>query len=347
MFLKTFRWSFAITIAALIVAYMFGGLDAALIVGMLVIIEIVLSFDNAILNTKILKGINSAFWTKMFLTVGILIAVVGVRFLLPVILVSGTTGIDPLSIMNLAFQNGDPHTPGTYGYYVLASHPQLAAIAGVFLLMLFLNWLVGEKDHSWISPLETPFEKLEHIAALPTIITLAALLTFASLNPEHTATILFSGIIGLLASLGIDSLSGLFGDDAGGKVKTGFAGFLYLEGVDASFSFDSLGGGLAVTSSIVLLMLGLGVGAIYVRSLTVYLMNAGTLSNYRHLESGAMWAIGALSIMLFISIGTVIPEVVTGAIGVGFVAAAVITSVIANKRDAKNGIELETVTADA
>lgn len=345
MFLKTFRWSFALTALALVGAYFYGGLDATLIVGMLIIIEVVLSFDNAILNTKVLKGIDSAFWTKMFLTVGIIVAVVLVRFVLPVILVSGTTGIDPISIVNLAFQNGDPHTPGTYGYYVLASHPQLAALTGVFLLMLFLNWLFGEKDHSWIAPLETPFEKLEHVAALPTIITLGALLVFASLNPEHATTILFSGIIGLLASLGIDSLSGLFGDDAGDKAKTGFAGFLYLECLDASFSMDSLGAGLSITSSIVLLMLGLGVGAIYVRSLTVYLMKSGSLSNYRHLESGAMWAIGALSIMLFISISTEIPELVTGGIGVGFVAAAIITSIIANKRDAKNGIELEHVTA--
>lgn len=345
MFFKTFRWSFALTLAALVVAYLYGGLDATLIVGMLIIIEIVLSFDNAILNTKVLKGINSVFWTKMFLTFGIVFAVVIVRFLLPVILVSGTTGIDPISIVNLAFQNGDPHTVGTYGYYVLESHPQLASITGVFLLMLFLNWLFGEKDHSWIAPLETPFEKLEHIAALPTIITLGVLLTFASLNPEHATTILFSGIIGLLASLGIDSLSGLFGDDAGDKVKTGFAGFMYLELLDASFSADSLGAGLSITSSIVLLMLGLGVGAIYVRSLTVYLMKSGSLSNYRHLESGAMWAIGALSIMLFISISTEIPELVTGGIGVGFVAAAIITSIMANKRDAKNGIELEHVTA--
>lgn len=344
MFLKTFRWSFIVTILALVAAFYFGGPDAALVVGMLIVIEVVLSFDNAILNTKVLKTIDSVFWTKMFLTVGIIFAVVIVRFLLPVILVSGTTGIDPISIVNLAFQNGDPHTAGTYGYYVLESHPQLASITGVFLLMLFLNWLFGEKDHSWIAPLETPFEKLEHIAALPTIITLGVLLVFSSLNPEHASTILVSGIIGLLASLGIDSLSGLFGDDAGGKVKTGFAGFMYLELLDASFSADSLGAGLSITSSIVLLMLGLGVGAIYVRSLTVYLMNSGSLSNYRHLESGAMWAIGALSVMLFISISTEIPELVTGGIGIGFVAAAIITSIIANKRDAKNGVEVEHVT---
>jgi uncharacterized protein len=344
MFLKTFRWSFVLTAVALIAAYFYGGFDAALIVGMLIIIEIVLSFDNAILNTKVLKGIDSPFWTKMFLTFGIVFAVVIVRFLLPVILVSGATSIDPISVVNLAFQNGDPHTAGTYGYYVLASHPQLASITGVFLLMLFLNWLFGEKDHSWIAPLETPFEKLEHIAALPTIITLGVLLVFASLNPAHATTILFSGIIGMIASLGIDSLANVFGDDASGKVKAGFSGFLYLEALDASFSMDSVGGGIGVTSSIVLLMLGLGVGSIYVRSLTVYLMKSGSLSNYRHLESGAMWAIGALSVMLFISISTEIPELVTGGIGVGFVAAAIITSIIANKRDAKNGVELETVS---
>lgn len=356
MFFKTFGWSFALTAAALIFAFFYGSWEALAITGILIIIEITLSFDNAIVNARVLEGMN-AFWRKMFLTVGILIAVVGVRFALPVVLVSATTGLDAWSIVKLAFENGDPHVEGTYGYYVLDAHPQLASLAGMFLLMLFFSWIFGEKEHAWIKPIEGPLGKLEKLVALPTILSLITLAIFANLNPERSNDILISGLIGLISFLAIDMLSSLFesededGESNGGAAvastvgKAGFLGFMYLEFLDASFSMDSLGAGLAITSNIIILILGLGVGAIFVRSMTIYLVNSGSLSTYRYLESGAMWAIGALAFILFASIKSHVPEMVTGAIGIAFVGAAFLFSVLANKRDKANGIEVEKVTS--
>ena len=356
MFLKTFRWSFIITALALALAFAFGSWEAVGITAILIVIEITLSFDNSIVNARVLEGMN-AFWRKMFLTVGILIAVVGVRFALPVVLVSATTGLDPLKVINLAFENGDPHKEGTYGYYVLEAHPQLASLAAMFLMMLFFSWIFGEKEHAWIKPIEIPLGKLEAINPLPAILSITALLIYAGINTEHTTDILISGLIGLVSFLAIDGISSLFesededGESNGGAAvaqtvgKGGFIGFLYLEFLDSSFSMDSLGAGLAITSNIVILILGLGVGAIYVRSMTIYLVNSGSLSTYRYLESGAMWAIGALAFILFSSIQAHIPEVVTGAIGIAFVGAAFISSILANKRDIKNGIEIEKITS--
>lgn len=356
MFFKTFGWSFALTAAAMIFAFIYGSWEALAITGILIIIEITLSFDNAIVNARVLEGMN-AFWRKMFLTVGILIAVVGVRFALPVILVSATTGLGATEVVRLAFENGDPHVEGTYGYYVLDAHPQLASLAGMFLLMLFFSWLFGEKEHAWIKPLEGPLGKLEGLTALPTILSLITLAVFASANPDRSNDILISGLIGLIAFLAIDTLSSLFevedenGESNGGAAvastvgKAGFLGFMYLEFLDASFSMDSLGAGLAITSNIVILILGLGVGAIFVRSMTIYLVNSGSLNTYRYLESGAMWAIGALAFILFISIKSHVPETVTGAIGIAFVGLAFLFSVLANRRDKARGIEVEKITA--
>lgn len=351
---KTFKWSFIVTVVAAILAFMYGGWEAVTVVAILIVVEALVSLDNAIVNSKLLAGL-SHFWVNMFLGVGILIAVFGVRFVLPILLVSGTTGLNPIEVIKLAFENGDPETPGTYSYYVTEAHPQLASVAGVFLLMLFLSWLFKEKDHDWIKFIEKPFSKLEKFNALPTILTIIAVLIYANINPDHKVDILVSGLIGLISFLAIDGLAELFQkdeEDSTGEVikktgRAGFMGFLYIEAIDASFSMDSLGAGLSITSNIVILMLGLGVGALYVRSMTIYFSNSGSLKLFRYLESGAMWAIGALAFILFYSISHHVPELVTGGIGILIIGSSFLHSYIANKRDLAKGIEIERIGGDS
>lgn len=357
LFFRTFKWSFLVTIAALVVAFMYGSWEAVAVAGILIAVECFVSLDNAIVNSKLLAGL-SEFWVKMFLGVGIIIAVFGVRFILPVALVAGTTGLDPISVIKLAFENGDPETPGTYGYYVTDAHPQLASVAGVFLLMLFLSWVLGEKDHVWIKPIEGPLGKLAGFSTLPTLLTIITVIVYANMNPEHTTEILVSGMIGLISFLAIDGLAELFekededGNSNGTKEivkktgKAGFLGFMYIEFIDASFSMDSLGAGLAITSNIVILMIGLGVGALYVRSMTIYFVHSGSLNLYRYLESGAMWAIGVLAFILFYSISHHVPELVTGGVGITVIGLSFVHSLIANKRDKAHGVELEKLGAD-
>ena len=104
MLLKTFGWSFAITALGLALAGVLWGWQGLAIVGILSILEISLSFDNAVINAGILRKMN-AFWQKIFLTVGILIAVFGMRLVFPVVIVAITAKLGPIEAVNLAIND--------------------------------------------------------------------------------------------------------------------------------------------------------------------------------------------------------------------------------------------------
>ncbi|MFP3409590.1 DUF475 domain-containing protein, partial [Pseudomonas sp. SIMBA_065] len=53
-------------------------------------------------------------------------------------------------------------------------------------------------------------------------------------------------------------------------MKGGIIGFLYLEVLDASFSFDGVIGAFAITNDVIVIMLGLAIGAMFVRSMTIF-----------------------------------------------------------------------------
>jgi hypothetical protein len=164
-----------------------------------------------------------------------------------------------------------------------------------------------------------------------------------------------AGVLGIITYITVNGLGQLFHTDeltaeheeavkAGGPStlakatgKAGFFLFLYLEVLDASFSFDGVIGAFAITADPIIIALGLGfIGAMFVRSITVYLVRAGTLNEYRYLEHGAHWAIGALAAILFFSIKWHINEIITGLVGVAFIGAAALSSIIANRREAKD-----------
>lgn len=381
MIFKTFRWSFLITIIGLIAAFLLGyfqgegGLQHAIqffvLVAILSILEISLSFDNAVVNAKVLERM-SPFWQKMFLTVGIAIAVFGMRLVFPLLIVAITASLNPVEAVRLALEGGDIHDEGTYAFLLHEAHPAIAAFGGMFLLMLFLNFLFEEKEITWLSWLERPLARLGKLDMLAVsvalIILVVAAQTLTGDRPDDTpATVMISGVLGAVTYILVNGLGELFEgagedeDDEGSESapaksngpsslakatgKAGFFLFLYLEVLDASFSFDGVIGAFAITSDIFVIALGLGIGAMYIRSLTVYLVRKGTLQDYVFLEHGAMWAIGSLAILLLVTIRYEVPEVVTGLIGVGFIGAAFITSIIRNRREAANGGAEETEEA--
>ena len=96
--------------------------------------------------------------------------------------------------------------------------------------------------------------------------------------------------------------------------------------LDASFSFDGVIGAFAITKDIVIIMIGLGIGAMFVRSMTVFLVRKQTLDSYVYLEHGAHYAIGILAVIMLASMKYHIPEIVTGFVGVVFIAAALWSS---------------------
>ncbi|MER7900377.1 DUF475 domain-containing protein [Streptomyces sp. NPDC096046] len=360
MVLKTFGWSFAVTALGLVAAIFYGGWTAFGVVAILSILEISLSFDNAVVNAGILKKM-SAFWQKIFLTIGILIAVFGMRLVFPVVIVAVSAQLGPIEAVDLALTDKDQ-----YQQYVTDAHPAIAAFGGMFLLMIFLDFIFEDRDIKWLGWLERPLAKLGKVDMLSVCVALIVLLisamTFATQAHQHggthvdkAETVLLSGIGGLITYMIVGGLSGYFEDKLEeeeereheaeeqaareGKPKSAmvvagkaaFFLFLYLEVLDASFSFDGVIGAFAITNDIVLMALGLGIGAMYVRSLTVYLVRQGTLDDYVYLEHGAHYAIGALAAILLITIRYEINEIVTGLIGVVLIGASFWSSVRRNR----------------
>lgn len=357
MILRTFGWSFVVTALALVTALFYGGPEALFLCVILAILEVSLSFDNAVVNAKVLERMSEG-WQKIFLTVGVLVAVFGMRLVFPLLVVSVTAGLGPVEAVRLAMEKGDVHTPGSYGYILAEAHPQIAAFGGLFLLMLFLDFVLSERDITWLSWLERPLARAGKLENLSVVVAAIALVLASELLAEDSHVVLLSGVLGMVTYLAVNGLGSLFEDshvlddaDAEASVtgdapltaparasgpttlakatgKAGFFLFLYLEVLDASFSFDGVIGAFAITADPIIIALGLGfIGAMFVRSITIFLVRKGTLAEYVFLEHGAHWAIGALSTILLLSIKWHINEVVTGLIGVVFIGAAFWSSV--------------------
>ena len=357
MLLKTFKWPLAVTVVALVGAFILGGPTAFGLVAILAVLEISLSFDNAVVNATILERMNP-FWQKIFLSIGIIIAVFGMRLIFPLIIVGITAHLNPIEVVQKALDGGSVDTPGTYAHLLHDAHPAIAAFGGMFLLMLFLDFVFEDREIAWLAWIERPLAKVGKLDQLSVVVALAALVVVAQTIAEHPDTVMVSGVLGLLVYLLVGGLGDLFeeageheeAEDGGpgsavqAAGKAAFFLFLYLEVLDASFSFDGVIGAFAITQDIFIIAVGLGVGAMYIRSLTVFLVRRGTLSEYVYLEHGAMWAIGALAVILLITIKYEVPEIVTGLIGVGFIALAFISSLIRRRNEPAEERENETLT---
>ncbi|WP_238420242.1 DUF475 domain-containing protein [Gordonia sp. 'Campus'] len=383
MVVRIFGLSVVVTIVSLIIAFLYGGVEALILTAILGVFEISLSFDNAVINATILRRM-SEFWQKIFLTIGILIAVFGMRLVFPLVIVWLASGLNPVDALDLAlnpppndaayFANGDP----SYETIITDAHPQIAAFGGMFLLMLFLGFVFEQKELTWLTWIERPLEKIGKLEMLEVVIAITLLvLTATYIAPaDERSTVMIAGALGMITYILVNGLGEYFnveteeddesaepgtdaaeksavekaGDKSTGKSgpsdlakatgKAGFFLFLYLEVLDASFSFDGVIGAFAITADPIIIALGLGlIGAMFVRSLTVYLVRKGTLSEYVYLEHGAHWAIGALAFILLYSIGTHVPEVITGLIGVALIIAALISSIVRRNRLAAKGEE--------
>ncbi|OBH58765.1 hypothetical protein A5685_05130 [Mycobacterium colombiense] len=357
--LRTFGISLVVTAAALGLGYAYGGFKGLYLLLVLAVLEVSLSFDNAIINASILKRM-SRFWQQMFLTIGILIAVFGMRLLFPLLIVWATAGLEPVRAMELAlhppphgaleFPDGSP----SYEKLVIAAHPQIAAFGGIFLLMLFLDFIFYDRDIKWLKWIEIPFARIGRLGQVSLVVTGLALVlvgTRLTYSGDEAATVLTAGLLGIVTYLVVNGLSRAFRPaDTDTDTDTGTAGaatrwagltlFLYLEVLDAAFSFDGVTGAFAITSDPIVIALGLGlVGSMFVRSITIYLVRQEALGRYVYLEHGAHWAIGALAVIMLASIEPRFeaPEAVTASVGVVVIAAALGWSILRNRRVARAG----------
>jgi hypothetical protein len=344
--LQHFRISFIVTLICLSLAFWWGfhfdssvqtGIKLLMIAAILAVMEVSLSFDNAVVNASVLKTWDH-YWRTIFLTVGMLVAVFGMRLVFPLAIVAFTTDLSMVESGQLALNN-----PVEYSKLLLSHHAEVAAFGGMFLMLVFLSFIFdAEKDIHWLHWIEEKLAALGKVDAVAIFVALVALLLALSLVHEHeTFKVLMAGVWGIVVFLGVNVLSAFLEDEeehdptVGELVKRGsIGGFLYLEVLDASFSFDGVIGAFAITNDVIIIMLGLTIGAMFVRSLTIFLVEKGTLDAYIFLEHGAHYAIGALSVIMLLSLKYEVPELVTGLIGVAFIGWSVLSSIRHSKAQA-------------
>jgi hypothetical protein len=345
--MKHFRFSFLVTLICLGLAaywgFRHGGASAALgavgIAAILGVMEVSLSFDNAVVNASVLKTWNS-FWQNLFLGVGIIIAVFGMRLLFPLAIVAAAADLNIAQVWTLALNE-----PAQYAAHLSNHHAEVAAFGGVFLLLVFLNFLFDDgKELHWLGNVERKLSGFGRVASVPVLLALAAVLgTVTLVEPGARLAVLTAGVWGVLTYVAVDALSSLLEKeeesdaDVGKLVKQGGIGaFLYLEVLDASFSFDGVVGAFAITNDVVVIMLGLAIGAMFVRSLTIYLVRQGTLDEFVYLEHGAHYAIGILALIMLASVKYHISEIFTGLIGVAFIGASLWSSIAYQRKQAED-----------
>ena len=328
--MKHFKYSFLVTFLGIIGIAIWGVLTgdvsaAIKLVGLtmiLAVLEVSLSFDNAVVNASVLKTWDR-YWQMLFLTVGMLIAVFGMRLLFPLLIVSQTADMGLIEVWNLALSD-----PDLYSSNLKAHHAEISAFGGMFLLLVFLHFLFdSEKEIHWLGVIEEKISALGKIDAISVFVALIVLMSCTAMVDEsHRFSVLTAGLWGILIYLGVKFIGAILEgqqEGAGSTTETvakgGIGGFLYLELLDASFSFDGVIGAFAITKDIVVIMVGLGIGAMFVRSMTIYLVEKGTLDAYVYLEHGAHYAIGVLALIMLLSIQIHIPEVITGLAGVGLI----------------------------
>jgi hypothetical protein len=324
---RAFGTSTLCTVFAIGIVWVLLGFASAIVTAILIAIEVAFSFDNAVVNAKIL-GKLSVFWRRIFLTVGMVIAVLGMRIVFPVLLVMLTAHETWHQTLHLAL-----HNPRVYAQKLTLAHPVIAAFGGAFLLMLALQFFLDDqRSVVWFAKFERLLQRFSTVW-LPTFVAAFAVLLMAAIPANHhTKQALVAGCSGIVVYLAINAGTHLLNTaqrHSNQAVQTGlaaFSTFVYLEILDASFSFDSVLGAFAITGKLVLIAVGLGIGALWVRSLTIFMVQSGTLKNYIYLEHGAHYTIAVLAVLLLASVVFNVPDVIAGLAGLGFIGASIAAS---------------------
>ncbi|MEY9933619.1 hypothetical protein ABH926_008275 [Catenulispora sp. GP43] len=347
---RDFGVAYGATLLGLVLALWLGGVESATVVAMLAVLEVALSFDNAVVNATVLRRFDVR-WQRIFLTVGVLIAVFGMRLVIPMVVLVAATRQSPVHVLSSSI-----HDPNGYAHEILGVQPLIAAFGGVFLLMIFMDFFLSGNDQVWLpfferrlAALGERFKPLALEAFQVVGVVLFLLIAARTFATDHPLGVPVAGIIGLATYFTIKRLSEAAADrsealaeEADERPPQGRQAlmlFIYLEVLDASFSFDSVMGGFSVTVDIALFTIGLGIGAAYVRSLTVFLVRKKTLDRYVYLEHGAYYSIGVLAVLLLVEIGPDVPDWLASLAGTSMIVAAFVHSAVKAKGEDRAGAE--------
>ncbi len=289
----------------------------------LAVLEISLSFDNAIINAEILAKLSLT-WRKRFVVFGIPTAVFGTRFLLPVFLLWSTSSESLAGLWHKALSD-----PVGYGVLLHQSYPIISGFGSGFLLMVGFDFFIKHPStFSWLSWLEDS-RGVGWLRRYPWVMMILIAAVGGWVAYQLKAPWLWVAyLVGMLAQ---GLLSCLHHKMAGKMpigvlVKNGLIAFIYLELLDASFSLDGVVGAFTLTENLWMMMLGLGIGAIFVRSLTLLFLDRGILKQWRFLSHGAHYSIVFLAGIMLAKNFCHISEGWIGGVMVGLVSLAILTS---------------------
>lgn len=346
--MRFFYFSFFITFVGLVLAFWLGGFAAAYICALLAVLEISLSFDNAVVNAKTLEEMDEK-WRRRFIVWGIPVAVFGMRFAFPIIIVAMVAKLGIVETLMLAINDVD-----TYHKHLSANKGEIYIFGGAFLLMVALEFFFAGRNVRWIRAIEANRVMLALAKAKNASVFIAVLVGMIMLYLTKNSDYAMAYFAAILVHMALGLVNEFLGDDEKADItnfnnhnpnlqnqnfksaatRSGFAGFLYLETLDASFSFDGVIGAFAMSENIFIIMIGLGIGAFFVRSLTLYMVHHGTLNEFKFLEHGANYAILALSVIMFINIFHEVSELITGTLSFGIILVAFLHSLLVRKNGA-------------
>ena len=336
------RFPLALSAIGLALVLGFQGLQAAWLTLVLLLLEISLSFDNAIVNARVLDRMTPG-QQKFFLTWGLVIPVFGVRFLGPLVMVALAGQVGLGEALDAAL-----HHPDHYRELLEIAEPRILAFGGMFLLMVCLRYFFNEaKSLHWMRVIESKLSRAGRIESLEVALALVVLLLLQIWIPAaNRGELLIAGVIGLVLQILCTSLAEAFGseEEAVGRAAAGggIASLIYLELLDASFSLDGTVGAFAITSELPLILTGLGLGALFIRAITLMLVRERALDELIYLEHGAHYAIGALGLLMLAKVVLTplhieMPEWLSGLIGILFLVLALADSLRHRRRQASLG----------
>jgi len=319
----------ALALVAAALAWALDGAYAAAALLTLAAYEIALSVDNAVPMAGVAGRLHPRM-RQVFLTAGLFVGVVVMRLFVPPVAVSAAGG-EPVS-ETTADMVADPTD---YASALDGVRPELAGFGGVFLWMVFSEYLFNceRKDRPlWIAPLERPFYALRRprVVQFAVAAVLAGIVAAFSPDPGPVALAGAAGITGYaLVKLGARHV---WTHAVAVVVERALAVFLLLEILDDTYSFSDTGTGLPVWERLGIALVGVSIGAVFLVRLTRRLDSGEALQRYRYLPAGAAYVLGILGILLWTSEFTPIPAPVAAWFGAIVIGASLLTSLVSNRR---------------
>ena len=262
-------------------------------------LEIILSFDNAVLNTRILQKM-SVFWRKAFLFIGIFISVFLVRLFLPIFLVSASGSLTILDSISLIVNNTNEFQSIINNNYYLMS-----SFGGSFLIIVSLNFIF---TCMWPNFFQRYCRVTIFSFVIASFLSLVFIVFYCTVFSYKTYLV-HSLFWGLTSSTILSELNEKL--ERASINVLGFTAFLYLELLDASFSIDGLLVSFAITQDVLVALVGISIGALYVRSLTIFMLEKDMTYRSSLIEKSVYLSVGFLGLSMWVKNFIDLPDFIT------------------------------------